>query len=83
MSTAGPDAENGDLVTVRTFLSESEADVAKAALEAFGIECFLSRDNAGGQRPHLTMGAGIRLVVRSEDAMRAEEVLATEGEEPN
>jgi hypothetical protein len=75
------DPANDEVVTVRTFISESEADIAKAALEAFGIECMFSRDDCGGQRPHLVIGTGIRLLVRSEDAERAEEVLANRGEE--
>jgi hypothetical protein len=74
---------NGDVVTIRAFISESEAAIAKAALEAFGIECMLSRDDCGGQRPHLLLGAGIRLLIRSEDAERAEEVLASQTEESN
>jgi len=72
------DGTKRDLVTIRTFVSEPEADIAKAALEAFGIDCMISRDDCGGQRAHLTMGAGIRLMVRSDDTERAEEVLASE-----
>jgi len=69
------DSTKEDLLAIRTFLSESEADVAKAALEAFGIDCMLSHDDCGGQRPHLNMGEGIRLLVRSEDVGTAEDVL--------
>ena len=67
-----------DLITIRTFLSESEAGVAKSALDAFGIECIQSSDDCGGQRPSLTMGGGIRLIVRSEDVAAAEDVLSFE-----
>ena len=74
------DSTEQDLIAVRTFLSESEADIAKAALEAFGIDCMLSHDDCGGQRPHLNMGEGIRLLVRSSDAGQAEEAL-TAGED--
>ncbi|HEY3935839.1 MAG TPA: hypothetical protein VGL97_00285 [Bryobacteraceae bacterium] len=81
MTAAGSDATRDNLVTIRTFMSEFEADITKAALEAFEIDCMLIRDDCGGQRPHLTMGAGIRLVVRSGDAKRAEDVLAGEAEE--
>jgi Putative prokaryotic signal transducing protein len=70
-----------DLVTIRTFASEFEADIAKSALDAFGIDCMISRDDCGGQRPHLTMTGGIQLVVRSADVERAEEVLTSKGEE--
>jgi hypothetical protein len=83
VTTPVSDAADGDVVTVRTFISEAEAEIAKAALEAFGIQCMLSRDDCGGQRPHLLMGAGIRLLVRSDDVERADEVLVSQTEEPN
>ena len=74
-----PDLEAADpeLIAIRTFISEPEAEIAKSALAAFGIECILSRDNCGGQRVHMNMGEGIRLIVRSEDAERAEDVLTS------
>jgi hypothetical protein len=64
-----------ELVAVRTFLSESEAEIAKGALTAFGIESLLSHDDCGGQRTHLNMVRGIRLMVRSADLAEAEEAL--------
>jgi hypothetical protein len=73
-----PDSDNApsqDLITIRTFLSESEAEIAKGALTAFGIESLLSHDDCGGQRPHLTLTGGIRLLVRADDTSRAEEAL--------
>ena len=66
------------LVTIRTFMSESEANIAKSALEAFGLECMISRDDSGGMRPSLTLVQGIRLVVRADDVPRAEEILTSE-----
>jgi Putative prokaryotic signal transducing protein len=70
-----------DLVTIRTFANEFEAQIAQSALEAFGIHCMTSRDDCGGQRPHLTLTGGVQLVVRSVDAERAEEVLTSQVEE--
>ncbi len=81
MTSHGFDAVGPDLVTVRTFTSESEAEVAKAALEAFGIQCMLRRDDCGGQRPHLLIGAGIRLLIRSNDSDRVEDVLRSQAED--
>lgn len=69
-------AEN-DLVAVRTFLNHVEADLAKSALEAAGIESAISADDAGGMRPHLWVGAGVRLLVRQGDVERAVEILET------
>jgi hypothetical protein len=66
---------DSELVTIRTFSSESEALIAKAAVEAFGIDCTLISDDCGGQRPSLTMANGIRLIVRTGDAPQAAEVL--------
>jgi hypothetical protein len=79
----GSESNTGqDLIPIRTFISESEAEIAKGALTAFGIESFLSHDDCGGQRPHLTLTGGIRLLVRPEDAGQAEEAL-TGGIEEN
>jgi len=77
---ADSDAARSDLVTIRTFASEFEARIAQSALEAFGIHCLTSRDDCGGQRPHLTLTGGIQLVVRSADVERAEEVLRSQAE---
>jgi hypothetical protein len=62
------------LVTVGTFLNHIEADLAKSALEAAGIESLILSDDCGGVRPHLWMG-GIKLLVRDDDAQRAIEIL--------
>ena len=65
---------NDSLVTVGTFLNHIEADLAKSALEAAGIDAMILSDDCGGVRPHLWMG-GIRLLVRDDDAQRALEIL--------
>ena len=65
---------NDSLVSVGTFLNHIEADLAKSALEAAGIDAMILSDDCGGVRPHLWMG-GIRLLVRDEDAQRALEIL--------
>jgi hypothetical protein len=68
---------NDSLVTIGTFLNHIEADLAKSALEAAGIESMIQSDDCGGVRPHLWMG-GIQLLVRDEDAQRALEILNPE-----
>ena len=65
---------NDSLVTVGTFLTHIEADLAKSALEAAGIDAMILSDDCGGVRPHLWMG-GVKLLVRDDDAQRALEVL--------
>lgn len=66
-----------DLITIRTFLNRVEAEIAQGALAADGIESIVSADDAGGVRPGLWMG-GVRLLVRAEDAERAERSLGPE-----
>jgi hypothetical protein len=69
-----------DLVIIHTFTSELDADIARGALEAFGIDCMISTDDCGGQRPHLAFSNGLHLLVRAEDAQRAADVLRTDTE---
>ena len=68
------------LIPIRTFISVSEAEIAQGALTAFGIESVLSHDDCGGLRPHLNLASGIRLMVRPDDAKRAEEALTCTAE---
>jgi putative signal transducing protein len=69
-----------DLVTIRTFVNEFEANLAKSALQAAGIDCMISRDDCGGMEPPLSM---VKLVVRADDAGRAVEVLGHEAQDSN
>ena len=75
------ETEEPALITIQTFTNDPEAYLAKGALEAFGIDCMLGRDDCGGQRPHLTLTGGLRLLVRAEDAERAAEVLRNQVED--
>ncbi len=65
-----------DLVVVHECGSEIEADLAKGALQAAGIDVMIQADTAGRQRDHIAWsGAGFKLLVRAEDAGDAREVL--------
>jgi Putative prokaryotic signal transducing protein len=66
-----------DLLVIATFIKSIDAELARGALEAAGIESLIRADDCGGTRPHLWMG-GIELLVRDEDADRAREILGTE-----
>jgi Putative prokaryotic signal transducing protein len=66
---------NVELVTIRSFSSEAEAELARTELESAGIKSFLSGDDCGGLRPAMTFTNGIKLVVRAEDVARAAEIL--------
>ena len=74
-------AENGyvddtQLVVVGTFPNKIEAELARGALQAADIASVVSADDAGGLRPSLWLG-GVRLLVRSEDARQAQEILGS------
>jgi hypothetical protein len=66
-----------ELVVVATFISRPQADVAKSALEAAGIEAMVVGDDAGGVQPGLWEGRGVAVVVNREDQRAAHEILET------
>jgi hypothetical protein len=65
--------ERSPFVTIRRFTSDAEANIARSALKAFGIDAMISTDSSSGQRFAFTQG--IRLEVRRDDIDRAEDVL--------
>ena len=68
--------ETTELVVVRTFATTIDAELAKSALDAAGINSFIQADDCGGMRPHLLLvWQGARLLVRAEDAKRAATIL--------
>lgn len=66
--------DHPDLVVVRTFLNNFDAELAKSALEAAQIDSMIRADDMGGMRPSLWV-SGVELVVRADDAERANEIL--------
>ena len=67
---------DSDLVVVHRFNTSQEAELAKSALEAAGIDAMVRRDNGGGMQPALAWaGAGVEVLVRAEDAPAARDVL--------
>ena len=67
-----------DLVVLRTYVNNFEAEIDRTTLEAAGLPSMIRSDDCGGLRPHLWMG-GIELLVRSEDVTRAAELLDAAG----
>lgn len=67
-----------DLVVIRTYVNNFEAEIDKTTLEAAGMRSMIRSDDCGGLRPHLWMG-GVELLVRIEDADRAREVIEAAG----
>lgn len=68
-------SRSDDLVVVQTFSDRVEADLARTALEAAGIEAMVRSDDAEGLQPGLTFSNGAQLIVRAADAESARDVL--------
>ncbi len=66
-----------DLVVVRRFGDRFEAEVAKSALEAAGIEAMVRSDDMGATQPGLWPARHVDLIVRAEDEAQAREILDT------
>ena len=64
-----------DLVTVRTFWSLPEANLAKGILENAGIEVFLFDENIVGLGWYANAVSGVKLKVDRENAEEADRVL--------
>lgn len=74
-ATEDGELPNAELVAVDVFRSRLDAELAKGALEAAGIEAMLKSDDASGTQPSLSMSQGVELLVRAEDVEKADEVL--------
>ena len=64
------------LVKIKTFRSEIEAEVAATVLREEGIEPYIHSDDAGGFEPQLQITRGVDLLVEEEDSERALDLLA-------
>lgn len=68
--------DSDKLVTLQSFGTQGEADLAKSLLDSAGIDSAIVADRAGGMRDHLAWsGFGFKLLVREEDAAAAREIL--------
>ncbi len=66
-----------DIVEIASFGSSFEAKTASAHLASEGITSSVVTDNAGGAIPSMSMlEGGVRLIVRTEDAQRARDILS-------
>ncbi|HEY6214870.1 MAG TPA: DUF2007 domain-containing protein [Vicinamibacterales bacterium] len=68
------------LTIVRTFGYRQEAELARGALRAAGIEAVVTSDDAGGLRPAMGWANGVRLLVRAADVAAATELLDANAE---
>ena len=60
------------LITISTFRSAADAQIAKGILDEVGIDSMIRADNAGGMYPAIS---GADLLVRSEDVAKAHDAL--------
>ncbi len=67
---------SGSLVCLSAFSNRQEAELAKGALEASGIDATVAADDAGGAIPGLDMPQGVGVFVREEDVDAGREALA-------
>ena len=67
--------EKGELVSIKTYGNELDAQVAKQHLESHGIEALITKDDCGGMRPWLQYRQGITLQVFERDVQEANTVL--------
>ena len=71
--------KSSELVSVGTFRSVADAQIAKGILDEAGVEAMIRSDNAGGMYPAID---GAYLLVRAEDVDKANEALAEMAGEP-
>jgi hypothetical protein len=65
-----------DLAVARTFNTRPEADLAKSALDAAGIDAMVGADSGGDMRPAMAWaGDGFQVIVRADDLEAAREIL--------
>jgi hypothetical protein len=69
---AGTTVKPSDLITLTTFGSSAEAQIAKGILDAAGIDSMIRSDDAGGMYPAI---GGANLLVRAEDVEKAKATL--------
>jgi putative signal transducing protein len=77
------DMREAKLVLVQAFGDQWEADLAKSALEAAGIDAIIQADSLGGNRSDVAFHTGgYKVLVRDEDAAAARDVLEPPPKQP-
>lgn len=64
-----------EIAVLRVFDNETEARMVQQRLQDAGVPTFIFKDDGGGMEPHLQRTNGVRLVLNSADAERAEDIL--------
>jgi hypothetical protein len=68
------DVEYQPFVTIRTYYARQDAELGKSFLEANGIDAVIETDDAGAAGIGLAFTQGVRLLVKTEDTQKAEEL---------
>ena len=66
-----------EVVVLKTFNNEIEAEMAQQVLQEGGVSAFVFKDDVGGMEPQLQWCNGVRLVVNRADAQHAHKMLKT------
>ena len=66
-----------EVVVLKTFHNEIEAEMAQQVLQEAGVTAFVFKDDAGGMEPQLQRTNGVRLVVNRSDVQHAHKMLKT------
>ncbi|MDQ5844360.1 MAG: DUF2007 domain-containing protein [Acidobacteriota bacterium] len=66
-----------EVVVLKTFNNEVDAEMAQQMLRDAGVKCFVSKDDAGGMEPQLQGTVGVRLMVNRADAESAQQILSS------
>lgn len=64
-----------DLITIASFNSDYEAQIARGILRSSGIEAFVFKDDCGGMMPQLQSITGVHLRVSAQDEEKAKRIL--------
>ena len=67
--------KNINLVTIKTYADAFAAKVDKTVLDANNIKSMISADDCGDMRPHIHFVNWVKLIVREEDAQKANSIL--------
>ena len=71
----GPEPE---LVVIRTYQNNLDADLAKSVLDAAGIDCVIRGSQHTPYHAGIALSQGLELIVRAEDAEDADRILDTD-----
>ena len=66
-----------EVVVLKTFNNEIEAEMAQQVLQEAGVTAFVFKDDTGGMEPQLQRSNGVRLVVHRADVQHAHKMLKT------